>query len=681
METSEDPSIESTESSESSEGSGETPTVTNASQIALAAQNADKIKSGTVTITNFYSYSPNTPNSTTYPFEYGDDTFHYTTKDYSGNTVNNYVIPDGNGGYIPLNLSSTGKLTSGYEDYEKPAYLFSDFFGQQKFFGPEDLLSGVYEALSQNSLGNFTEELGNFSGSYLEFYVNSNEPSRYYEISANYELTDEGALETLSIEKNEYYSYDFQYDAEAKKVTLNEDASATRTIYDVNQVAGERTYVCEYTVDSIVPSDFDLLYEGEVVDEDTTFELEKGETINLDVENIVPATASMDFDEYKIVCDDPDAVGLSANTYSSSMTVSALKPGNFTVTIEGKKVSKTFKMAITEAKPTEVEAYYYINTFDGFDQDLLGKEMAVYEGTPVYIAPEVSPYAASQEVTYKMEGDATGYTMADTTIDVYGGYGEPLPVKEIIFSKAGTYTLSVASAVDPSLMTTTVFTVTEAPSLADVLTGTYMYKEKPGKTANYEVTFAPEAADGTTGTATLVSNEEGAQKTGTYTYAVTNEDGLFEIALTHVSGDELNWDLTIGSDYTLGLYDNDSYYGRTYQLSRASDLFYFSGDWSYQGDDGLTINLGFSTNGTFDLSAYNYQGDYFSDYGAGTYDFAKNDDGTFNITLHYDPSSGSSHETFPDGTVLVCDADFSELTGTTFIGGKAATVTLIPYSY
>ena len=57
--------------------------------------------------------------------------------------------------------------------------------------------------------------------------------------------------------------------------------------------------------------------------------------------------------------------------------------------------------------------------------------------------------------------------------------------------------------------------------------------------------------------------------------------------------------------------------------------------------------------------------------------YSVNADGTFTIVLTYEPDDG--YVALKDGAVLVCNADFTKLTGETYVSGAAESIVFEPY--
>ena len=679
-ESSESQSSESAASSESS--TSEEPVVDTATLLENVSKNVSKIKSGTVKTSTADLYEPeNEPDVVTTPFEYGDDTFHYTSYDYSGKPIEHYVIPDGNGGYIPLLVDSAGKLSRDYNEYEQAAYKFTGILDYESiFYGPEGLLSDLYEIGKQNINGDFAEKDGNFSFSY--FYNDEGSVYNLYSLSVSYTLTEDEVLTQLNVRRLFYTSMSFTYDPELNRVFLNDGATPNSDItYTVDQTVGTRDFETDYSVDTLVPQSYDIFCDGKKLEDGSTIEIMNGSSATLTPQNILPATASLGFDNVEFTSSDQDGLQATFSSYSGDFNLYSNKVGTYDVTIKGINVSKSFKVEVLEPAPESINATYWISSIDGYESNTLPSKKSLYVDSTMHLAVNVVPYAAQQLYTIAIEGDQTGYEIVDETFKP-SEYADEMSAKALTFTKAGVYKLTIASQVDPAVSFTSELTVSEAPEFNELLSGTYMYKSVPGKDVDYQVDFTPDA-DGKTGKVTITDFTDeysGKAKIETLAYSLTETDGAFNIDLTHESGDELPYKLVLGADYKLGIVETGLYYDSVYALYRPTNEFYASGAWQYapNGYLGLSIDLTLNPDGTFGTNASDYSSDdYFYESGSGTYTFTENADGTFTIVLTYEPDEG--YVALKDGAVLVCNADFTKLTGETYVSGAAESIVFEPY--
>jgi hypothetical protein len=114
----------------------------------------------------------------------------------------------------------------------------------------------------------------------------------------------------------------------------------------------------------------------------------------------------------------------------------------------------------------------------------------------------------------------------------------------------GTYVITLTSTENPAIVTTLTVQVIPAPTVSDILSGSYMadifdYNVSQTASSHIMVTFAPASAGATHGTVTVIRGEQ------TEVLSYRYENG--EILLEHVSGDALGYTLSLGEQYSVTL--------------------------------------------------------------------------------------------------------------------------------
>ena len=254
-------------------------------------------------------------------------------------------------------------------------------------YGAEGILKALYERSQEDSASNFVysheEGTKTYQFSFESTLVNTTSTSIGLVTNANYFVTsveftydDNYVLTNLKITCDCYTSdggakivkneetgeseyvldennVDLDYDAATGTVTLRQNAKADTYVFEVEQVAGERTFVNEYTKAYFAPAGFDIYT-------DETFETLAEENITL-----AKGTTSIklwlhgagedgqDFssvaqEELTLTCISAD--GTSApffyNPISSRVMFYSLKTGTYTITVAYGGVTKTINLTV-----------------------------------------------------------------------------------------------------------------------------------------------------------------------------------------------------------------------------------------------------------------------------------------------------------------------------------------------
>ena len=400
----------------------------------------------------------------------------------------------------------------------------------------EELIADLYNL--KNKVGQvlaYDEETGmvSFSFAYVNTYEDdySGSVSNVFVISVEFALDEEtNGVKNANVKIDKYETADVTIDTEANTYTVAEGAEKLQeVVYGITQTFGEafdstnepNPYPAE---GNVITEDFTLVTkddEGNVTDEfssdDDVLTIIVGEGATLYFDDAT--AAALGYSTIEITTSD---YLLDASYYDKEIFVNAYVDGEYllTVIVEGIEVTITVKV---EYKPTTE-----------FEAD--AETIETYVGTDAIVGAIVGENQNPYTTATVVEGDASKITFAKD--------GDKWAVSA---TEEGTYVIELVSVSNPELKDRVTIIFAEAPSLVDLLTGTYV-----GRTSNWlNVTAVFTAADETTGTVSLLitgtihihGGDEGnttieVNVSGTYAYEYNAQTGLFALTLTEGNGVE-----------------------------------------------------------------------------------------------------------------------------------------------
>lgn len=571
--------------------------------VVAAAAKADvsKICGGKLTTTSESMWSDEGGDVTVSNYDYGSDVFHMTGSDWSGD-YDLYLLLDTDGSIVAIKRDSENELSKDYTSYEAASLPFMDYLGYgTNAYSAESLIQSLAAKANENPNNDLKFSYSNgaynfsFGFPYSSWY--------YYTANVSFMVSD-GALTNAGVEILQYGSEAFVTDDENGTTSLVEDASfESRKLYAIEQNVGERTYSSPYTLDYFSATSYTLTdYEGVAIGD--TFTVESGDYVQLKMTAISPSTANFDFDAPKITVSGGTGLSISYASYNGpTLYLDASTVGTYAVKIKTRKVTKAFNVVVETPKPSAISASCYTLSPSGYDwADITDNSLSGYAGVTYYLAPSVTPYEASQEVTASVDASAGDFDLAKTIIYTYAGSTTPVSVYAFSANKAGTYPLTIKSAVDDDVSCTVTITIAEAPSFKDILGVDSGFAYREGGAVKCTFDFLPTNDDGSVGSVTIKDVTSGKTETATYAIAKNETTGMHDCALTHVSGDDLisSFTLVIAPDFTPYVsFDYDGYIA-TYALSPATLEFYLVQNWKGVSDD-MTFTARFWESGTVDL--------------------------------------------------------------------------------
>ncbi len=596
-------------SSDSSDDSSEAPAVT-IDDIVAAAAKADitKIAGGRLTTTSESEWSDEGGDVTVSDYDYGTGVFHMTGSDWSGD-YDLYLVYDTDGSIVAIKRNSENELSRDTVSYDVASLPFMNYLGYgTSAYGAE----GFVQALAYTAK---TDPNGDLKTSYSDGAYNFSFGCPYsswyfYTVNVSFVVND-GAMSDADVEIVQYGSDAFVTDDENGTTSLVEGASYDkRTLYTVEQTVGERTYTSPYNLDDFAATSYTLTDANDNPLDDI-FTMESGVFTKLKMTSVAPATANFAFDTPKITVTGGTGLSVIFSNYDGpTLYFDASVVGDYTVEIKTKKVTKTLNVVVEAPKPTAVSLSYYTVSPNGYDwAEVSDKSMSGYAGVTYYLNPAVSPYSASQEVTALVDGTVENFTLTKTDIYLYEGSTTPVTTYAFTASKAGSYPITFASAVDDTISYTVIMNIAAAPTFKDVLGVDCGFAYRDNGEVKYTFSFGFTDETGANGSVSIKDVQNDKTESATYVITKNENTGLYDFTLTHVDGDDLisSFKLYMGSDYTpyiaTGAYAN--------VLKKATTEFFLVQNWKGVSGD-MTFTARFWENGTVDLKMVD--GDWFANY-------------------------------------------------------------------
>lgn len=432
----------------------------------------------------------------------------------------------------------------------------------EDIFGVNDLLSYYYELSKAETSLNYTSSIEvcplcgcNTLYSFSFGYVVG---AQYKAVDVSFELSATETIAKASVSVDTYYTESsLKYDEQNNVIGVVEGSKADySSSVAVSQEEGERTLTTENTPDKYLFANFDVVdsenkdVNGQVV------EVSVGNQLALSLANVNPTTANASVDQIKLNITDSEGNptwSVYGSYFDGQITVSAYKTGNYTVTVSSSKVTKSFTLKVNPAELTEFNAGLYENYGSSVTTN-----KTVYAGVGLEICAVVNQYADASFTAALTSGDNSAQLSLN---EVTGRY-------DFCASVLGTYVITLTSTVDAKFTATLTVEVVAAPSVADILNGTWSYSDYAG---TYTFVFTPESEGATSGTAELSGEEweNPVSATIKYTYA----EG--QLVLTDAEGQALNpEDVCFWIDSNLDLYVGNGYgmeYGKLSKVENSSE--------------------------------------------------------------------------------------------------------------
>ena len=528
--------------------------VRDAVQAALA--NREQVRRGTILMAQDRNhYEPSRIS-----YEFGNDYVHII--DNADNIERWYSLEDGKfygmikdpigGGDDALKSDTSGReYLKGYR-FGIP-YAGSDF---RMYYGAEDLADGIYNFIKRNNNKDFYEEIDENGGeTYYKAsynYVNGN--TYFCMLDLSFTLSPSYALKTLTFECKQYIKGTFEYDEETGVGNLIDPDSPDNFFYDtyieyeqtlledLTQEERDNVPVNPYGKDYNKIVSFGLDYLGESVDEKlVSIPANAMPPSAFAVVNVEPSNANLSLDPIDKVyyIENGRDIELSANTLNTVGAIGyydANRGANGAVMLRcqfaGERkfavvttsgFRKEFTINVTRTVPTRLNPSVYERSSHGGSWNDSVNTATVYVGQRLFVralAPDGERAYTDSSFTPSVGG--TGATVREETFR-----GES--VAEFVATQTGEFTVTLASKLRPTLRTTITVTVREAPSVADILTGTYTATvNEAALQGEFKLEFTPSGSGATAGEARLTVNADASSYTVySYRYEANTEQPAF----------------------------------------------------------------------------------------------------------------------------------------------------------
>lgn len=304
-------------------------------------------------------------------------------------------------------------------------------------------------------------------------------------------------------------------------------------VVTVEQVAGARDAENPYPIDELLVQSFDVQdAEGNKLEDGAELVAKMQEALTLNVVNMLPETANTGVDELKVAVTDEfgfETWSVFGSYWEGVVSITAYKVGDYNVTISTAKVSYTFKLNVAYSELTEFNAA----VFDEMYYELMPATTAtVYTGQVLQFGAIVND-GANPAVTATCEGATIteGYEYLEFSAD-----------------KAGEYVITLVSATNAQFKAELKVTVKEAPSVAEILNGTYKFASGMIGEATY--VFTPEAEGAVKGQLVITyagANTPGGEGYFSYEYA----EGYLSVMPLNPGSYNCPFSVELSSDFNL----------------------------------------------------------------------------------------------------------------------------------
>jgi len=576
-----------------------------AEKVALGVQNKGKVKSGVVTEKDLMDEEME---PSVYNYEFGEAAFTYSGEGEFAST--SVFFLDSNDEVFGVE-EFDGELSKPYEfgPDNMEGYPFEGIisFDYETSYGVEALVSDFFAEASTNS-NNDAKFVVNNDDFEFSFGIKADSES-FVMVKVNFTLSAENAFKTVVVQADTYASENFVDDIELGTVTLKEDAVMDYSMsYSIEQVEGSRTYVSPYHEDDFYFTSFDLTFEENVVTDATEVTVDAGSDVSIYIENAMPETASLSFDELNIEVTKGDASGIDAmcRAFNNSIMISAYTIGDYEITIQSKNVTKVVKVKVSEPALQDLTIYHCVpNGSEGnYMYDTFTSGQTVYCTKTLVLTAVPNPDSADGSYEATLLNPTEGVTFS--SVEVENMMGDVIKAYSFTSTVVGTFNIRFTSTVDAAITKDVSVNVAEIPDVKDIVKGVYVYHSSL-KGTEFEFEFTPDAT-GMSGS--LVMKDFYANKTETLSYTINESD----LVLTHVSGDTIivaTSSLTINDKYQLVFSYLVSQFGDTYErqeiLERKTPSVMIIGTYSAVIDE-LTYQISFNKGSAF----MNYHNDDWS---------------------------------------------------------------------
>lgn len=343
-----------------------------------------------------------------------------------------------------------------------------------------------------------TDDKGNVTSE-----LNTNINTNYYVVTVKFTINEDGIIDYAKFVVDAYQEFygegdvavdvDYTYDAATNTFNWSANKNPDRYGYEVNQVSGDRVYHSNYPYSTLVPSDFDLSVNGQVIKDSMT--AKRGETIYFDLVNLSPTlsdpkflyftTDLNDFASGEVYLYNP-ATGEAKSAWFDFQTgrigTVVTKTGEWKLIIKKANIYKEITIYVGEVTPASVQAHVFyensgwgetwLEVSDAANSQSAVNSVTIKAGEELLFTALISPSVANQSCKYtcnKSGATITEKVLTDgivfDTILSEGTAGDPTnptityTAHSFVANTAGTYVITITSTANSSVSTTLVITV------------------------------------------------------------------------------------------------------------------------------------------------------------------------------------------------------------------------------
>lgn len=500
------------------------------------------ISGGSISKKSEDSYSKDeTSSAFVYGKDANGDTLRVTQDDES-----TYVMKNSSGDILTIKKNNYGDYVEAdsYDSYSSIAPYFSGYLESREAYGVEEFLDDIVSAAKENPNKDFkgTVDGDDVSFSFSYFLVEDDRVWTYYIVNANFSIA-ETSLTGLDLTIAQFSgSSNYTYDKSTGLVTLTDTAKASRTdTYAITQTIGERTYTNDVDLSSFEYQSISLLdSEGSKVDDTNGVSMKKGDSVELTISS-TPSTANLNFDKPNFVVTSGDETGLtyefnrSEDGTKETLTIYGDEAGEYEVSVTTAHAATSFKVTVTEIKPTSMAVRLYSYDMNGnYSTGKLSDGDGINATTYItyYLAANVLPNDANKTYLAKVtdtdgnEVDEDSFSI-DNDDTLYSG-DEDLERKAISFTgfAEGIYNLTIYCAADENIKQTYTVNVINS-NFEDLLSGaSYGARVNGNGAKKYEFSFITSGE--MNGSATIKDVENNTTITSSYEISRVDDEDYYE---------------------------------------------------------------------------------------------------------------------------------------------------------
>lgn len=524
------------------------------SAIHVGKYGAQKVNSGTMYVEDT---SQEKTNHTDYTYEFGDNYTHITEDADAGELSvkreYHFSIDPDTGLLVNATLENGQMITGNvYSVSAMRGVNISMWWYSEQVNGLEEAIEMLYNVGITDPNQDFQESVDEANRTYkfsfgrtMKLTVVASSSDNYFETEVEFTLDENYAVKSAYIYQS-IYPTGFTTDANGHTTVNAGVKPEMASSMQCTQTVGERTAQNPYMQENLIIQDFDLVYDGQVLDDDYVFTANAGEKVTIYVENIYPAGASLEYDRMEFIEGDGYYVYRSGN----EIRLTFLGHGSYRLECFTQNVTKSIAMQITGRAPEELNTQVFRPAFNDFVQT---DNATIMTGSTLYFRA-VPNKLANDSYTVTIDDNKEGVTLRQTELNGESCY-------ELVGATAGEYTIRMRSTAAQLVKCVLKLTVVDVPNLEQLLAGSYYVTDDEEGT--YALTFAQDAlSQPLTGTLTVVYTPKDGQAQ-TETLRFTLDESTLSLVLENIEGDSLGIAVYVNAAGKFLLEDR---YEATYEL-------------------------------------------------------------------------------------------------------------------